>query len=220
MPELVEPQIERFLDLVSKGMDLTEAAHAVGEIPSTFHILSLDDLNFRQQLISARVNGRRNRQSWKFVDPDNETLEEFLQLVRDGRSPSEAALMLDINFACFAKLMNHAKPTYRADFHQAYQEAAEEGRPAMQNRIRSLMWRAAENNEYRATRDLAIMYLPEGEKLSSKKVEVTSADQEALKQAALQIDRNKLDRDELNELIRLIEKGTGQAKLELESGQQ
>lgn len=218
MAPLTEEQKQRFLDLVSKGMDRTEAARATGEQASTYQILSLDDPEFRNEMLKALTECWRKRRVDYVAEMTQEVRQEFLSLIREGKEPVEAAHAVGGYYWHFARLCNVVGRHYDADFHRAYDEALAEGRPAFHDRIRHLIIDAAENGEYRAMRDLAIMHLPEGERLSAKKIEVTGGDLEALKQAALQIDRSQLTDEELAEYIRLMEKASGQRRLELISG--
>lgn len=219
MAPVTEKQKERFLDLCRKGMDRIEAARAVGEQASTFQILSLDDPEFRDQMKRALYECWRKRRIDYASELTHEVRQEFLELIRSGREPVEAAHAVGGYYWHFSRLCNVTGHYYDQDFHHAYLEAVNEGHGAFLDRIRSLIVRAAENGEYRAVRDLAIMHLPEGERLSSKKIEVRDGDLEALKQAALQIDRGSLTDDELAQLIRLHEKAAQPPqRLELVSG--
>lgn len=221
MAPVTEEQKDRFLDLCAKGMDRIEAARAVGEQASTFQILSLDDEEFRNKMRKALYECWRKRRADYDADLTHETREEFLNLIREGKHPKEAARAVGGTYWMFARLCNVANRAYNPDFHRAYIAAHAEGHPAFQDRIRHLQINAAENGEYRAIRDMVIQYLPEGEKLSAKKIEVKDGDLEALKTAALQIDKSQLSNDEMNELIRLMEKATRKdqtPRLELVSG--
>lgn len=218
MAPVTEQQKERFLDLCRKGMDRIEAARAVGEQASTFQILSLDDPEFRDEMKRALYECWHKRRIDYAANTTHEVREEFLQLIRSGREPVEAAHAVGGFYNHFSRLCNVTGHYYDQDFHRAFMDAMKEGHGAFLDRIRSLIVKAAEDGEYRAIRDLAIMHLPEGDKLSSKRIEVKDADLEALKQAALQIDRSQLTDEELAEYIRLAEKASSKRRLELVSG--
>jgi hypothetical protein len=97
-------------------------------------------------------------------------------------------------------------------------DALEEGHPAFLDRIQDLQIRAAENGEYRAIRDLIIMYHPRGEKLAAKKIEVKDADRDALVQALLSIPRDQLSDEEVSLMIQIAEKAAGKPQLQLVPG--
>jgi len=222
MAPVTEQQKERFLDLCRKGVDRIEAARAVGEQASTFQILSLDDAEFRNEMKAALHECWRLRRVEHDAQMTKEIRNEFLELIREGKHPKEAAQAVGGFYWQFARLCNVANRAYNPDFARAYREALAEGHPAFLDRIRHLQITAAENGEYRAIRDLVIMHLPEGEKLSSKKVEVRDGDLDALKAAALALDRSKVTDAEMELMISILEKATrGEeepTKLELVSG--
>lgn len=215
MATVTEEQKRRFIDLCRKGMDRTEAARAVGEQPSTFQILSLDDEGFREEMVGALRESWKKRRMEEARGLSKEVRAEFLELVGSGKLPVEAAQAVGGQYRHFSRLCNVASHYYDPEFHRLYIGALQEGHEPFQNRIRNLQINAAEAGEYRAIRDMVIQYLPEGEKLSAKKIEVRDGDLEALKQAALGIDRSQLTDEELAQYIRLAEKAAGNNRPEL-----
>lgn len=220
MAPLTDEQKERFLHLCSLGVDRVEAARATGEQASTYQIYALEDEEFRKRMKEALNECWRKRRVEHDRVVSQEIRDEFLHLVRSGKQPTEAAHAVGGYYWHFSRLCNVTNRTYDPEFHHAYMEAMNEGHPAFMDRIRDMQMKAAENGEYRAVRDMVIQYLPEGEKLSAKKIEVRDGDLEALRSAALAIDQSQLSNEEVNTLISLLEKAAKKPKppLELVSG--
>lgn len=95
-----------------------------------------------------------------------------------------------------------------AEFARALREAREVGYPVFQERIRGEIVRQAENGEYRATRDLAMIHLPEWVVLRDRRTEITGANGEAIKIMAMRQFEN-LPPEVLEQLIEALDNKSG-----------
>lgn len=221
---LSDDQREEWLLLIERGMDRQEAAYAVGEIPSTFRKLALTDLAFRKRMIDALNHGKRQRKIEEARVLTKEEREEFLDLIRTGKRPLEAAKECDIYLRRLYKgAFNPVSPWYDREFHQQFKDAVAEWQPAFVERLQRLTITQAENGDYRALKDLNLVYDPDWRPLLTKRVEIGNAPGDAFRLAAMQaLESSNLTLEEVEQWIALAEKASGHKEdpppLELVSG--
>lgn len=87
-----------------------------------------------------------------------EMLEQFCEYVESGVQSHDAALLLEPKTTITQINRRARKDT---GFANAWAEAKEVGYPAYQEGLRSTIQRMADNGDYKAARDLAIIHLPE-----------------------------------------------------------
>ena len=104
----------------------------------------------------------------EYITP--EMLEQFCEYLESGVQAHDAALLLEPKTTITQINRRAAKDEAFAD---QYAEAKKSGYPAYQEGLRSTIQRMADNGDYKAARDLAIIHLPEfRESFLTKKTEI------------------------------------------------
>lgn len=209
MARVTDEQIERYLLLLRNGLKRAVAAQMVGEMPETFRILQYEDTDFRARMIEALEQGKIASRVDRASALSEERREHLLDLIRGGMTALEAGIELDIHIGGLNRgILNPLSVQYDREFHMQFKEAVETGRPNFVTRLRQMAITQAENGEYRALRDLLIVYDREfREAHAAKKLEV-SADQRSFRMALLEeIDRTKLTENDLALLEEILTRG-------------
>jgi hypothetical protein len=187
-----QPDKDAFLDYLRIGKSPPDAANMVNEAytASMFRRLlsekSTDyDPFFAAEYLRARAEGRKHAdprpQAGKprtttlsghvksdYLSP--EMLEQFCEYVEAGVPAVDAAALLDPKTTITQINRRAAKDEEFADM---YAEARKTGYPAYQEGLRATIQRMADQGDYRAARDLAIIHLPEfREAFLTKKTEI------------------------------------------------
>lgn len=138
-----------------------------------------------------------------------EMLEQFCEYVENGVAAADAAQLLEPRTTITQINRRAAKDE---EFAALYADAKSNGYPAFQEGLRSTIQRMAENGDYRAARDLAIIHLPEfRESFLTRKTEIMGGLNNELKVLVQQVFPELSDKD-LDMLISTVE------QRQLESG--
>lgn len=189
---MTDQEKHEFITHLKAGKAPPEAAAAVNAdyTASMFRRLTAEksrdyDPFFAAEYLRARAEGRRNApprpESGKprtttlsghvkadYLTP--EMLEQFCEYVATGVPAPDAAQLIEPKTTLTQINRRAAKDLEFAD---DYAKAKETGYPAFQEGLRSIIHRMAENGDYRAARDLAIIHLPEfREAFLTRKTEV------------------------------------------------
>lgn len=188
------PQLDKdaFLDYLRIGKSPPEAANLVNEAytASMFRRLLSEksrdyDPFFAAEYLRARAEGRKHAdprpQSGQprtttlsghvkadYLSP--EMLDQFCEYVESGVPAADAAQLLEPKTTITQINRRAAKDE---EFAEMYAEAKQKGYPAFQEGLRATIIRMADQGDYRAARDLAIIHLPEfRESFLTKKTEI------------------------------------------------
>lgn len=96
-----------------------------------------------------------------------EQIEAYVEALREGKSPAEAA-----EFAGSSQSQFRMRYNREPELKQRVEQALEEGLPAYRDRLRSVRdWHIFEDKNYKAWRDTAMVVLPEYEVLRTTRFE-------------------------------------------------
>jgi len=222
----VIPQHDKdsFLDFLRIGKSPPEAASLVSEAytASMFRRLLSEksreyDPFFAAEYLRARAEGRakapprvdagkpRTTTLSGHVKADYltpEMLEQFCEYIEAGVPMKDAAELLDPK-TTLTQL--HRRAQKDAEFADQYGEAKKLGYPNYQEGLRATIQRMADNGDYRAARDLAIIHLPEfRDAFLTKKTEIMGGTSNELKVLVQQVFPELTDND-LDMLIDTVE---------------
>jgi len=131
-----------------------------------------------------------------------EMLEQFCEYIEAGVPMKDAAELLDPRTTL---TQIHRRAQKDAQFAEQYGEAKKLGYPNFQEGLRATIQRMADNGDYRAARDLAIIHLPEfREAFLTKKTEIMGGTSNELKVLVQQVFPELSDND-LDMLIDHVE---------------
>ena len=131
-----------------------------------------------------------------------EMLEQFCEYLETGVPSVDAAQLLEPKTTITQINRRAAKDE---TFAEMYAQAKKNGYPAFQEGLRSTIQRMAEQGDYRAARDLAIIHLPEfRESFLTKKTEILGGTSNELKVLVQQV-FPELSDGELEKLITTVE---------------
>jgi hypothetical protein len=131
-----------------------------------------------------------------------EMLEQFCEYIEAGVPMKDAAELLEPKTTL---TQIHRRAQKDAAFAEQYGEAKKIGYPNYQEGLRATIHRMAENGDYRAARDLAIIHLPEfREAFLTKKTEIMGGTTNELKLLVEQVFPELTDGD-LDKLISTVE---------------
>jgi len=188
---ITQEEKDLFLGWLRQGKAPPEAAELVSAdyTASMFRRLTAEksrdyDPFFAADYLRARAEGRKNMvrpESGKprtttlsghikadYITP--EMLEQFCEYIESGVPAHDAALLLEPK-TTITQINRRALKDDQ--FNEAYGEALKVGYPAFQEGLRSTIRRMADNGDYKAARDLAIIHLPEfREAFLTKKTEI------------------------------------------------
>lgn len=132
----------------------------------------------------------------------DEMLDQFVEYVEAGVPSHDAALLLEPKTSITQINRRAAKDE---EFAQRYADAKHKGYPAFQEGLRATIARMAEQGDYRAARDLAIIHLPEfRDAFLTKKTEILGGTSNELRVLVSQV-FPELPDAELNRLIQTVE---------------
>lgn len=99
------------------------------------------------------------------LTPENKA--EYIRLIFEGHRPNTAAKEIGSTGTQFRRLRNPTSEHYDAAFAKAYKDAitSEEHRSNHLDRIRDMVWTAAENGNARLLEKLSLVYDPDWEPL-------------------------------------------------------
>lgn len=219
-----QPDKDAFLDYLRIGKSPPDAAALVSEAytASMFRRLlsekSTDyDPFFAAEYLRARAEGRKHAdarpESGKprtttmsghvkadYLSP--EMLDQFCEYVEAGVPAADAAQLLEPRTSITQINRRAGKDE---TFAEAYAEARKAGYPAYQEGLRATIQRMADQGDYRAARDLAIIHLPEfRESFLTKKTEIMGGTTNEIRLLVQQVFPELSDGD-LDMLINTVE---------------
>lgn len=219
-----QPDKDAFLDYLRIGKSPPEAASLISDAytASMFRRLLSEksreyDPFFAAEYLRARAEGRKHApgrpDSGKprtttlsghvkadYISP--EMLEQFCEYVEAGVQASDAAQLLDPKTTITQINRRAAKDE---EFAAMYGEAKQKGYPAFQEGLRATIMRMADQGDYRAARDLAIIHLPEfRDAFLTKKTEIMGGTSNEIRLLVQQVFPELSDGD-LNMLIDNVE---------------
>lgn len=150
----------------------------------------------------------------KAMHLNEDQLDEFLDLVRDGTQAASAAQQLDPPTSITQINRRAAKDS---EFAQEYREAKEEGYSAYKDSLRAEATRQAFAGDYRALRDQMLMHLEEAGALMTNRHEIGGLDGGAIRLLA-ERHFSDLPPEMLDEMIKTLEQKELGTPKELSSG--
>lgn len=221
---MTQEEKDSFLTWLRAGKPPPEAAQLVNAdyTASMFRRLLSEksrdyDPFFAADYLRARAEGRKNQPPRPdagkprtttlsgHVKADyltQEMLEQFCEYVEAGVAAQDAAELVEPKTSITQINRRAAKDE---QFAAMYGEAKKNGYPAFQEGLRATIQRMAENGDYRAARDLAIIHLPEfRESFLTKKTEILGGTSNELKILVQQVFPELTDKD-LDMLITTVE---------------
>lgn len=215
---------DSFLDYLRIGKAPPEAANLVSDAytASMFRRLLSEnsrdyDPFFAAEYLRARAEGRkhapyrpesnqpRTTTLSGHVKADyltEEMLDQFCEYIEGGVQAHDAALLLDPKTTITQINRRAAKDE---TFANQYAEAKQTGYPAFQEGLRATIERMAQNGDYRAARDLAIIHLPEfRDAFLTRKTEIMGGTSNEIKLLVQQVFPELSDND-LDMLIDTVE---------------
>jgi len=219
-----QPDKDAFLDFLRIGKSPPEAAALVSEAytASMFRRLLSEksrdyDPFFAAEYLRARAEGREKAPARvdagkprtttlsghvkaDYLTP--EMLEQFCEYIEAGVPMKDAAEMLEPKTTL---TQIHRRAQKDIEFADMYGEAKKLGYPNFQEGLRATIQRMADNGDYKAARDLAIIHLPEfREAFLTKKTEIMGGTSNELKVLVQQVFPELTDND-LDMLIDVVE---------------
>jgi len=133
-----------------------------------------------------------------------ETIENIISDVEEGKPSFLACQHNGTSSTQFGRRMRQDVELMRR-FHKA----AEEGKEAQRENLWGALWKAVEEGNYKAVRDMAIVLLPEWKIHLSHKLEVGNVDGEAFRMAALAQYGANLSKADVDKLVEILDRGGG-----------
>lgn len=221
---MTQEEKDTYLTWIKAGKSPPDAAQLVNAdyTSSMFRRLTTEqsrdyDPFFTAEYLRARAEGRKNQPERTDANKPRTTtpsghvkadyltpemLDQFLDYVENGVPAVDAARLLEPRTTITQIKRRAGKDDA---FNNAFAEAIKEGYPSFQEGLRATIQRMADNGDYRAARDLAIIHLPEfREAFLTKKTEIMGGTSNELKVLVQQV-FPELSTADLDMLITTVE---------------
>ena len=160
-------QRERVIERVASGLLVSEACDEVGITTTSFKSYARRHPDFKHRYVKARTAGSHARLQDKADEIMEEHEEAFLDLVRQGKNRSEAAIELGFTGSQFRTVCRRD-----AEFNSRYEEAVAEGRHEIVDYLSKTLIQLIGDGQWQPLRAALAAYHPDFDHLRSNNVTV------------------------------------------------